>query len=151
MGLDLDNLLDRFLINTEPYGKKVKLFKGRSQEILRYGGFIPPLLQPYDFVYIDGSHKAVDVLEDAVLSFRLLKVGGLMMFDDYAWQGGGPTEFDNPKRGVDAFYYAYRNQLESVDVFYQAVFQRVAVQSHVEPESKWARLSLRELVNQLTS
>lgn len=28
-----------------------------------------------------------DVLGDALLSFRLLKVGGVMMFDDYNMQG----------------------------------------------------------------
>jgi hypothetical protein len=34
----------------------------------------------------DGSHRARDVLEDAVLSWPLLKVGGIMLFDDYLWQ-----------------------------------------------------------------
>jgi predicted O-methyltransferase YrrM len=39
----------------------------------------------YDFIYIDGSHFASDVLVDAVLAFKLLKVGGFMVFDDYLW------------------------------------------------------------------
>jgi predicted O-methyltransferase YrrM len=150
MGVNLDNLLGRFLSNTEPYASKVKCFKGRSQERLRndFGGAYQ---NPYDFIYIDGSHKAADVLEDAVLSFRLLKVGGLIIFDDYMWNGGGPTEFDNPRRGVEAFYYAYQNQLERTHVYYQAVFQKVAVESRANSEPNLARLGALELVNQLAS
>jgi len=37
----------------------------------------------YDFVYIDGSHHCDDVLLDAIKSFEMLKVGGIMVFDDY--------------------------------------------------------------------
>lgn len=39
----------------------------------------------FDFIYIDGSHQAPDVLCDAVLSFKLLKNNGTMVFDDYLW------------------------------------------------------------------
>lgn len=142
-GLDLKNLLNRFLSNTEPYSKKVKCFRGRSQDILRGADFGPYEMESYHFIYIDGSHTSADVLEDAVLTFRLLKVGGLMIFDDYLWEGGGSTKFDNPRRGVDAFYYAYRNQLKREHMDYQAIFQRV------EPRSAPARLGLHEMVEQL--
>ena len=33
----------------------------------------------YDFIYIDGSHDAADVLLDAALSFKLVKSGGLIL------------------------------------------------------------------------
>jgi predicted O-methyltransferase YrrM len=147
MGVDLNNLLGRFLGNVEPYREKIEWFGGRSQEILRDGRWFVP--EQYDFIYIDGSHRAADVLEDAVLSFRLLKVGGLIIFDDYAWNGGGPAEFDNPRRGVDAFYHAYRSQLGLVHISYQAIYERVP-ESRVESESKPA-LGPRELVAQLAS
>ena len=39
----------------------------------------------FDFVYVDGSHQAPDVLVDAVLSALLLRKGGLLVFDDYFW------------------------------------------------------------------
>lgn len=60
----------------------------------------------FDFVYIDGSHQAPDVLADAVLGFRLLRVGGLMAFDDYLWSEDLPYGKDPlrcPKPAVDAF------------------------------------------------
>jgi predicted O-methyltransferase YrrM len=46
----------------------------------------------FDFVYIDGSHQAPDVLCDAVLAFRLLRVGGVMAFDDYLWADRTPRD-----------------------------------------------------------
>lgn len=60
----------------------------------------------FDFIYVDGSHQAADVLCDAVLGFRLLKVGGVMVFDDYIWSedlAGGKDFFRCPKPAVDAF------------------------------------------------
>ena len=37
----------------------------------------------FDLIYIDASHYAPDVLSDAVLAFKLLKPGGILIFDDY--------------------------------------------------------------------
>jgi predicted O-methyltransferase YrrM len=145
MGLDLKDLHVQFLMNINPHREKVSVFTGSSQGILRDRWLE---LGPYDFIYIDGSHAAADVLEDAVLSFRLLKVGGLMIFDDYAWKDGGPSEYDNPMRGVDAFVHAYGDQLKRIHMDYQAVFERVAV-SRVEAEALSAPERMREMVARL--
>jgi len=37
----------------------------------------------FEIIYIDASHTAGDVLSDALLAWRLLKIGGLMIFDDF--------------------------------------------------------------------
>lgn len=68
----------------------------------------------FDLVYIDGSHQAADVLSDAVLAFKLLKRGGLMIFDDYAWVGDPRSPVDHleiPKPAIDAFVNLYRRKL----------------------------------------
>lgn len=60
----------------------------------------------FDFVYVDGSHQASDVLADAVLAFKLLRVGGVMAFDDYTWYEHLPHGRDIlrcPKMAIDAF------------------------------------------------
>lgn len=60
----------------------------------------------FDFIYIDGSHQAPDVLSDAVMSFPLLRVGGVMAFDDYLWTvdaKGFENPLTMPKPAVDAF------------------------------------------------
>jgi len=60
----------------------------------------------FDFIYIDGSHQAPDVLCDAVLAFKLLKTGGTMAFDDYLWTNElttAPEILKCPKPAIDAF------------------------------------------------
>lgn len=72
-------------------------------------------LNYFDFIYIDGSHQAADVLYDAVAAFRLLKVGGIMGFDDYLWYEQFPEGKDLqrcPKPAIDAFVNLYFNKLD---------------------------------------
>lgn len=60
----------------------------------------------FDYIYIDGSHQAPDVLFDAVGSFKLLRIGGIMAFDDYLWAEKLPYGIDPlrcPKPAIDAF------------------------------------------------
>jgi predicted O-methyltransferase YrrM len=69
----------------------------------------------FDFVYIDGSHQAPDVLCDAVLGFKLLKKGGVMVFDDYIWSEHAPAETDAvrcPKVAIDAFVNINHKKLQ---------------------------------------
>lgn len=68
----------------------------------------------FDMVYVDGSHQAPDVLCDAILSFRLLKTGGLLIFDDYLWFEDLPSGKDltrSPKIALDAFTNIYCRKL----------------------------------------
>ncbi len=37
----------------------------------------------YDLIYIDGSHFVDDVLIDGLKAFQLLKIGGILIFDDF--------------------------------------------------------------------
>jgi len=61
----------------------------------------------FDIIYIDGNHEPEYVLEDAVLAFRKLKIGGYLIFDDYGW--GGP---DLTKRGIDGFLNGYHKRIK---------------------------------------
>lgn len=73
----------------------------------------------FDFIYIDGSHQAADVLFDAVLSFQLVKVGGLLVFDDYLWKPRGPGGWDplmSPKIAIDAFANIYSRKVQVLNV-----------------------------------
>lgn len=63
-----------------------------------------------DLVYVDGSHEPQDCLADMVLSFELLRPGGLMIVDDYLWTQSSEGEDlqVTPKIAVDAFTNIYR-------------------------------------------
>lgn len=93
-------------ISVSGFGNKVVKIKGKSNKILRQLNF-----KSYDFIYIDGSHKAGDVLEDSVLSFQLLKNRGIIAFDDYEWDVNLP-EIEKPKMAIDAFLKIYEGRFE---------------------------------------
>lgn len=71
----------------------------------------------FDIAYIDASHQAPDVLADAVLAFKLTRVGGVLVFDDYLWRMAGPGGEDMlnaPKAGIDAFVNTHFRKLSVV-------------------------------------
>jgi predicted O-methyltransferase YrrM len=87
--------------------QKVSIHIGRSFDILRTLS-----LNAYDFAYIDGSHATIQVLEDAVLSFRLVKPRGIIAFDDYLWDNPKFSQGGTPKPAIDAFIGLYGKRIE---------------------------------------
>jgi len=88
-----------FIENTKDFDN-IHYLIGKTQELI-------PLLQDnfYDFIFIDASHKYKDVLDDIKICWPKLKIGGIMSFHDYGWDGcndGGPKKafdevFGTPK------------------------------------------------------
>ncbi|HET9767929.1 MAG TPA: class I SAM-dependent methyltransferase [Thermoanaerobaculia bacterium] len=81
-------------------GHRVFKLVGSSQVVLR---MLPPA--SFDFAYVDGSHKVGDVLQDAVLTWELLRAGGIAIFDDYevAEETVAGLPARAPGRALDAF------------------------------------------------
>lgn len=95
-------------------------FKGRSTDVLAR---LNTDKDRYDFIYIDGSHVAKDVLTDACMAWPLLKPKGLMVFDDYMW--GNPRDIlHRPKPAIDAFCNIFAEEAEIVHVGYQLVVRK---------------------------
>jgi predicted O-methyltransferase YrrM len=114
---------ERFDANVETYQKTNQLIKlkGRSEEVL---GSLEP--QQFDFVYIDGSHLARDVLADAVMAWRLLKTGGYLIFDDYDLNGYRSHVIPNhtPKIAINAFLKVYGPYLDVLHQGYQVLVRK---------------------------
>jgi len=89
----------RFLSNVSAneHCSRLQIFRGRSSDIC---GTWPR--NTFDAAYIDGSHEGLDVMTDAVLCWRLLRPGGIMIFDDYRWKGDGRRKV-LPRHAIDAF------------------------------------------------
>ena len=98
--------------------------KGTSTE--RLAGWLASSPAPtgvFDFIYIDGSHIAKDVLTDACMAWPLLKPKGIMVFDDYMW--GNPRDIlHRPKSAIDAFCNIFAEEAEIVHVGYQLVVRK---------------------------
>lgn len=134
-GIDVfpPGIKERYLANVKLSGhpEKVTTIVGLSQEEIRK---LP--LSSFDLIYIDGSHAADDVLADAVESWAVLKPGGILMFDDYAWEGYGavlPVELA-PKLAIDAFLNTHRYSAEILHKQYQVMVRKVVSPCETPPD-----------------
>jgi predicted O-methyltransferase YrrM len=113
-GMDLGGLRGRFEANVASVGSAcpVEVRQGDSLgELCRL--VVEEPAREFDFISIDASHRACDVIGDAVLAFRLLKRGGVMAFDDYLWspfRSGSEDPLSTPKMAVDAFTTLFARQ-----------------------------------------
>jgi predicted O-methyltransferase YrrM len=86
---------DKFMENTSGCNN-IEVHVGESKTV------VPTLPDNhYDFVFIDGMHSAKCVEEDTRACWPKLKMGGIMAFHDYGWDGfadGGP------KKPIDAIF-----------------------------------------------
>lgn len=111
---DLSSLQETFERNIATTGKKnqIEIIKSYSYEALLD---LNIKKVQADFIYIDGSHEAPDVLADAILAYHILKPGGIIIFDDYLWRLVSP---DNPLRApkiaIDSFITMFYAKVKPV-------------------------------------
>lgn len=117
------DLKERFLANVKIAGalEKTIVIQSASQIALRT---LP--VHSFDIVYIDGSHIARDVLTDAILSWELLKTGGILIFDDYDWKESLPIA-SKPRVAVDTFAIFFGEDAELIHRRYQVIFRKLDV------------------------
>lgn len=84
--------------------------------------------QRFSFIYIDGSHVAKDVLTDAILSWTLLKDNGILIFDDFLWEGGFNKEYNRPKIAITAFLECYKPEIELIYSGWQIIIKKTVPQ-----------------------
>jgi predicted O-methyltransferase YrrM len=108
--------------NIAPYiDKNIRFVKATSYDALRWN-FTE---KSADYIYIDGSHLAIDVLSDAVLAWSLLKDGGILIFDDYGWGIHTTDEKQKPKLAIDAFMQAYVGHYELIHAGWQVFLKKL--------------------------
>ena len=96
--------------------------KGISQKILPT--FDP--VEKYDFIYIDASHRADDTFVDAYYAHKMLKRGGILIFDDYTWKDPKDLHQSNsPQMGVDIFLGMYHREYHIAFKGYQVCLIKI--------------------------
>lgn len=84
----------------------------------------------FDFVYVDGSHQAPDVLGDAINAWHLTRRDGVIAFDDYLWAEALPQGVDPircPKIAIDAFTTIFCRKIRIISAPLQQLYvQKIA-------------------------
>lgn len=111
---------------------RIKPIKGDSMDILcdlMTKGVL------FDFIYIDGSHRCLDVILDLCVSWKLLKKDGIMAIDDYLWRGKIDDSnsdinmvtnhsFEIPYYAVNYFIEKYSSEINILDKGYRVFLQK---------------------------
>jgi len=105
--------------NLSAFGSRLRKYKGTSFSYFE-NTFAP---NTFDFIYVDGSHHSDDVIVDAIKGFEMLKVGGVMIFDDYFWRFY-KRKIDNPAGALNAFLRMKKHQLQIIGFDYQLVVKK---------------------------
>jgi len=119
--IQMESYKDVFYSNLKLSGleEKANIIKGFSQIELRK---LP--LDSFDIIYIDGSHDAADCHEDAVLAWRLLKNGGILIFDDYLYNANAFVAVDKPKIAIDTFLGLFGNHFDVIHSDWQLILKK---------------------------
>lgn len=103
----------------KPYANVTKV-KASSDE------FFSANTRSFTFIYVDGDHASSQVWKDAVNSFQVLSVGGVLAFDDYLWSPHkfAPAEA-SPRLAIDKFLDEYALDIEVLVNNYQVWVRKV--------------------------
>jgi len=104
---------------------RLETFVGTSSEFFDSWGTLHPWHAggAFDFVYIDGDHRAPTVLCDAVDAFRRLLPGGIMAFDDYTWESERGI-LHAPFLAIETFARIFGEELERIEMNSQLWLRR---------------------------
>ena len=117
----LNSIETHFDGNTNKYKNRLTKFKGTSFNFFNSTNST----ENFDLIYIDGSHHTDDVIIDAVKGFEQLKIGGLMIFDDYFWTYY-KNAIDNPAGAVNAFLTLKSGCYEVLAVYSQLILRKLS-------------------------
>jgi predicted O-methyltransferase YrrM len=107
--------------NTSAFSGRVTKYKGTSLSFYLASNE----RERYDLIYVDGSHRSDDVILDAINCFRMLKDGGILIFDDYFWTYY-EAELDNPASAINAFLRMKRDRVEILSFDYQLIVRKLS-------------------------
>ncbi len=100
-----------------------KGFSGDVLPVMRKGG------AAFDLIYVDGSHTALDVMLDLCFCASLLRVGGMMILDDY-WHDVSDISGPGVKQAVDGFLAIFHPYFSIEAVYRQVVLVKTAPIPH---------------------
>jgi predicted O-methyltransferase YrrM len=81
--------------------------------------------ETFNVIYIDGDHTALQTAIDSLNAWRILDIGGIMIFDDYDWHMYQGTPL-HPKDGIECALRLFRGRYTPIITNYQVWIRKTA-------------------------
>jgi len=108
---DLDNFLSNAKKNLDNFIKNLKEFDNRySYFKMKSDDFFQNNKEFFDVIYIDGWHGASQVRKDIENSWKFLNVGGIVICDDYFYEGDSFKKSDKDIPAPEINNFIRKNQ-----------------------------------------
>jgi predicted O-methyltransferase YrrM len=110
-------------IKTAGFEDRIKGIKGNSQDVLcefiRKG-------ERFDFIYVDGSHRCLDVCLDLFLCWQCLNKGGVLAIDDYMYHSDRVKDqpYEYPLEAVNDFLKKRESEYILLDKDYRVFIEK---------------------------
>lgn len=122
---DIETRFDR---NVAAYGARVRKISDVSSRALAMLGGEQAC---FDLIYVDGSHRRDDVMIDCLMSWPLLRPGGIMILDDYLLDPHKPSA-ERPGEAIETFLRWHSDEQEELSRGYQIILRRRAGDASVQ-------------------
>lgn len=110
----------RFYNNVSPLidSGKLILYRGTSDVVL-------PQLQDFvfDMIYVDGDHREEAVYRDGCWVIKLVRSGGIIIFDDYDWADGDGKHVT--RVGIDRFLAENKETVSTTFLHGQVIVRKI--------------------------
>lgn len=123
-GIDCESHLNQTVSRLARFNSRAKIVRSYSDAFL-ISRYRQTEKDQFDFIYVDAAHDAMNVLRDSVLAFDLLKIGGIMIWDDFLWEVM-EQPIDRPKIAIDGFLSCYARRLEVIGYGWQVAVSKIA-------------------------
>jgi predicted O-methyltransferase YrrM len=128
----IENIFNQTIKNSKKKKQLVKMKMSSYDALLKLNTSKKVM---FDIIFIDASHEAIDVLQDAILSWNILNENGIIIFDDYLWDLLNDYHF-RPKVAIDSFINIYGTQLDIISKGYQVKVQKRKKEDFKQPTLK---------------
>ena len=112
----------RFDSNTADFSGRLEKLSGSSRDVLLE---LDSAGRQFDVILIDADHHFDSVMLDTLLAWPLLRVGGYMVWDDYAWTEPALGKLV-PKPAIDTWLATRSSSTEVVFADYQVCVRKTS-------------------------
>ena len=123
-----ENIKDNFKEIENRFDKNLSIYKDRLTKFKMFSNqFFDKKFnnETYDIIYVDGDHHFKTVYKDLINSFKLLKVDGFLIVDDFLTYNFYKENLnENPFGAVIVFLNKYMENIKFIKVTNQLIIQK---------------------------